>query len=132
MQICDDIESEDQQAAMSHHLPLEIYSFLSQRFVSVGGQGKPAEGEDPVTVPPSGSTKSRRGRGREGWDWLEKSKQEGNGEWPWVDQIPAIPTLTFLTLRLKTKCVWTSTSDLNAFVTYALSNISSCTPLTCS
>jgi len=127
-----DIESEDQQTAMSHRLPLEMYCFLLQWFASVADQEKPAEGEDPISVPPP--TKGRRGRG--GKTGTGKGtggrgqNRKATEEWSWADQIPAILALTSRTLRLKTKRVWTSTSDLDAFITYALLNISSCTPLT--
>lgn len=127
-----DIESEDQQTAMSHRLPLEMYCFLLQWFVSVASEGKPAEGEDPISAPPP--TKGRRGRGGKagtgkatGGRGQSKKTTE---QWSWADQIPAILALVSRTLRLKTKRVWTSTSDLDAFVTYASVDTSRCTLLT--
>jgi len=127
-----DIESEDQQTAMSHRLPLEMYCFLLQWFVSIANEGKPAEGDDAISVPLP--TKGRRGRGGKagtgkvtGGRGQSKKAAE---QWSWADQIPAILALVSRTLRLKTKRVWTSTSDLDAFITYALLNISHCTFLT--
>ena len=123
-----DIESEDQQTAMSHRLPLEMHCFLLQWFVSIADEGKPAEGEDPISVPP---TRGRRGRGgKSGTGRATMGRGQGKKaaeQWSWTDQIPAILVLISRTLRLKTKRVWTSTSDLDAFITYALLNTSHCT-----
>lgn len=116
-----DIESEDQQTAMSHRLPLEMYSFLLQWFVSIANEGKPADSEDPISVPPP--TKGRRGRGgKAGGGKLTGGRGQSKkavDQWSWADQIPAILALVSRTLRLKTKRVWTSTSDLDTFITYA-------------
>jgi len=116
-----DIESEDQQIAMSHRLPLEMYCFLLQWFVSIANEGKPAEGEDPISVPLP--TKGRRGRGgKTGTGKGTGGRGQGRKaveQWFWTDQIPGILALVSRTLRLKTKRVWTSTSDLDAFITYA-------------
>jgi condensin complex subunit 1 len=125
-----DIESEDQQTAMSHRLPLEMYCFLLQWFVSIADEGKPAEGEDPIPPP----TKGRRGRGGKAGTGKAtggrgQSKKAAE-QWSWADQIPAILALVSRTLRLKTKRVWTSTSDLDAFITYVLLNTPRCTFLT--
>jgi len=115
-----DIESEDQQTAMSHRLPLEMYCFLLQWFVSVADEGKPADGEDPISVLP---TKGRRGRGGKANSGKATGgrgqSKKGVEQWSWADQIPAILALVSRTLRLKTKRVWTSTSDLDTFITYA-------------
>jgi hypothetical protein len=121
-----DIESEDQQTATSHRLPLEMYCFLLQWFVSIADEGKPTEGEDIVSVPPP--TKGRRGRGGRGGAGKATGgrgqSKKAVEQWSWTDQIPAILALVSRALRLKTKRVWTSTSDLDAFVTYALLNTS--------
>lgn len=121
-----DIESEDQQTAMSHRLPLEMYCFLLQWFVSIADEGKPTEGEDPISVPPP--AKGRRGRGgRAGTGKATGGRGQSKkavDQWSWADQIPAILALVSRVLRLKTKRVWTSTSDLDAFITYAPLNIS--------
>ena len=127
-----DTESEDQQIAMSHRLPLEMYCFLLQWFVSIADEGKPAEGDDPISVPHP--TKGRRGRGGKAGTGKAaggrgQSKKAAE-QWFWADQIPGILALVSRTLRLKTKRVWTSTSDLDAFITYALLNISCYTFLT--
>lgn len=127
-----DIESEDQQTAMSHRLPLEMYCFLLQWFVSIADEGKLAEGEDPISVPPP--TKGRRGRGGKAGTGKAtggrgQSKKAAD-HWAWADQIPAILALVSRTLRLKTKRLWTSTSDLDTFITYALSSASRCALLT--
>ena len=124
-----DIESEDQQTAMAHRLPLEMYCFLLQWFVSIADEEKPAEGEDPISAPPP--TKGRRGRGgKAGTGKATGGRGQGKKtaeQWAWFDQIPIILAVISRTLRLKTKRVWTSPSDLDAFVTYALLNIFSCT-----
>jgi condensin complex subunit 1 len=121
-----DIESEDQQTAMSHRLPLEMYCFLLQWFVSIANEGKPTEGEDPISAPPP--ARGRRGRGgRAGAGKATGGRGQSKkavDQWSWADQIPAILALVSRALRLKTKRVWTSTSDLDAFVTYAPLNIS--------
>jgi condensin complex subunit 1 len=124
-----DIESVDQQTAMSHRLPLEMYCFLLQWFASIADKEKPGDGDDPISVPPP--TKGRRGRGGKagagkaaGGRGQSKKTAE---RWSWVDQIPGILALVSRTLRLKTKRVWTSTSDLDAFITYDLLNTSRCT-----
>ena len=127
-----DIESEDQQTAMSHRLPLEMYCFLLQWFVSIANEGKLAEGDDPISVPPP--TKGRRGRGGKAGTGKAtggrgQSKKAAEN-WAWADQIPAILALVSRTLRLKTKRLWTSPSDLDTFITYALSSASCCTLLT--
>ena len=113
-----DIESEDQQTAMSHRLPLEMYCFLLQWFVSIADEGKPVEGEDLIPVPP---TKSRRGRGGKAGTGKatggKSQSKKATEQWSWADQIPAILALVSRTLRLRTKRVWTSTSDLDAFIT---------------
>lgn len=128
-----DIESEDQQTAMSHRLPLEMYCFLLQWFVSIANEGKPTEGDDPISVPLP--TRGRRGRGGKagtgkGTGGRGQGKKAAE-QWSWADQIPAILALVSRTLRLKTKRVWTSTSDLDAFITYALPNTSRWIILTC-
>lgn len=127
-----DIESVDQQTAMSHRLPLEMYCFLLQWFASIADKEKPADGDDPISVPPS--TRGRRGRGGKGGTGKAaggrgQSKKAAE-RWSWVDQIPGILALVSRTLRLKTKRVWTSTSDLDAFITYALLSMLRCTFLT--
>lgn len=127
-----DIESVDQQTAMSHRLPLEMYCFLLQWFASIADKEKPADGDNPISVPPP--TRGRRGRGGKAGAGKAAS---GRGQskkavesWSWVDQIPGILALVSRTLRLKTKRVWTSTSDLDAFITYALLSMSCCAFLT--
>ena len=110
-----DVEQEDQQTFMSHKIPLEMYAFLLQWFVSAAEKVKaPAGEEEPETAAPA---RARRGRG--GKIFTARTPTAKRREaWTWIDQIPAALALINKALRLKTQRIWTTTSERDAFIRY--------------
>lgn len=105
-----DSKEEDQQAAMSHKTPLEMYAFLLNWFAAAADKVKsPGEGE--VTPQP----KSRRGRG--GRTAASRAPTKKVEEWTWIDQIPATLDLFTKAMKLKTHRIWMTTPERDAFIT---------------
>ncbi|KAG6333782.1 hypothetical protein ID866_5308 [Astraeus odoratus] len=105
-----DSREEDQQAAMSHKTPLEMYAFLLNWFVSAAEKVK-SSGEDEVA--PS-QPKARRGRiGKAGASRAVAKKEE----WTWMDQIPPTLELFAKAMKLKTHRIWVTTPERDAFIT---------------
>lgn len=114
-----DVETEDQQTAMAHKAPLEMYAFLLQWFVSVADNVK-SSGEDDLAslVAPA---KGRRGRGGKAAAAGKTASSRGQAskrteEWNWMDQIPGTLALICKVLRLKTMRLWTASTDRDTFI----------------
>jgi condensin complex subunit 1 len=131
-----DVESGDQAAYMAHKLPLELYAFLLQWFVTAAERVK-AQDEDGPAVPvpaPIATGKGRKGRGRSGktgsrvtggatsGSSAAKAKASvaafrGEERWTWEEQIP--PTLGLISrilVKLQTQRIWTTSAEREAFV----------------
>ncbi|KIJ62112.1 hypothetical protein HYDPIDRAFT_30664 [Hydnomerulius pinastri MD-312] len=106
-----DSREEDQQIAMAHKAPLEMYAFLLHWFVTAAEKVKaPGDEEAPQPQP-----KSRRGRGgKAGTSRAAAKKAE---VWTWVDQIPATLELFAKAMRLKTHRIWMTSPERDAFIT---------------
>lgn len=112
-----DIESGDQAAYSSHRLPLELFAFLLQWFVTAAEKVK---GKDDDGPPPP-TTKGRRGRGGKagGAKAARAAAARMEENWSWEQQIP--PTLTVISkvlvrLGMHWQRVWTTTTEREAFV----------------
>jgi len=108
-----DSKEEDQQAAMSHKTPLEMYAFLLNWFTSAADKVKSGEDELAQFQP-----KSRRGRG--GKSGTSRAAAKKGDEWTWADQIPATLELFAKAMKLKTHRIWVTTPERDAFITYVL------------
>lgn len=113
-----DLEQGDQQTFMAHRLPLEMYAFLLQWFVSAAEKVKSKSDED---VPAAPAPKPRRGRGGKVAGSRTVSKKDS--QWTWIDQIPGTLALISKVLRLKTHRIWTTTPDRDAFIKYVSSHL---------
>jgi condensin complex subunit 1 len=113
-----DIETADQQTAMEHKRPLEMYAFLLHWFVSVADNVKPTGDDDIVTK--AAPTKSRRGRGgKAATARTNTGRAQGNRqseEWAWIEQIPPTLALICKVLRLKTQRIWTASTDRDTLI----------------
>lgn len=108
-----DVEQEDQQTFMSHKLPLEMYAFLLQWFVSAAEKVKAPAEEEPATPAPARARKGRGGKTATARTPAAKRRES----WTWIDQIPTTLALIGKALRLKTHRIWTTTSERDAFIT---------------
>ncbi|KDQ52062.1 hypothetical protein JAAARDRAFT_62069 [Jaapia argillacea MUCL 33604] len=113
-----DLDNEDQQTAVSHKAPLEMYAFLLQWFVSAAEKVKGAgEEEDAPAVPVKGRKgKGGKAGGKAGTSRGTAAKQKG--EWTWAHQIP--PTLALISKilqRLRTQRIWTTTAERDTYIT---------------
>ncbi|KIM60515.1 hypothetical protein SCLCIDRAFT_1216792 [Scleroderma citrinum Foug A] len=106
-----DSKEEDQQAAMSHKTPLEMYAFLLNWFTSAADKVK-SGGEDGLA---QFQPKSRRGRG--GKSGTSRATAKKVEEWTWADQIPATLELFAKAMKLKTHRIWMTTPERDAFIT---------------
>jgi condensin complex subunit 1 len=113
-----DIETADQQAAMVHKGPLEMYAFLLHWFVNVADNVKSGGDDDIVAM--AAPVKGRRGRGgkatagRTNTGRAQANRQVE--EWTWMDQIPPTLALICKVLRLKTQRLWTASTDRDTFI----------------
>lgn len=109
-----DSREEDQQVAMAHKAPLEMYAFLLHWFVSASEKVKSRGEEDAPQPQPRG----RRGRGgKAGGSRAAARTVEG---WSWVDQIPGTLDLFAKAMKLKTHRIWMTSPERDAFITYVL------------
>jgi condensin complex subunit 1 len=116
-----DVEQEDQQTYMAHKMPLEMYAFLLQWFVTAAEKVKMSEDEEAAPATPA--PKSRKGRGAKagsGRATTRVAAAKKNGTWTWIDQIPGTLNLISKVLRLKTQRIWTTTADRDTFITCVL------------
>ncbi|KAG2065165.1 hypothetical protein BDR04DRAFT_1033409, partial [Suillus decipiens] len=90
-----DSKEEDQQIVMAHKLPLEMYAFLVNWFVSAVEKVK-AMGEE--NAPPA-PVKARRGWG--GKTGASRAVAKKTAQWMWIDQIPGTLELICKALKLK-------------------------------
>lgn len=107
-----DIDEGNQATFIAHKLPLEMYAFLLQWFVSAAEKVKTSDDEEAQPTP--AASKSRRGRGGKVVQSRAANKKDGN--WTWVDQIPNTLAVISKVLRLKTHRIWTTTPDRDAFI----------------
>ena len=109
-----DVEHEDQQTAAAHKMPIEMYAFLLQWFVTAAEKVKAREdGDDaPVAPPPKG----RRGRGGKAAGSRATAAAKKRVNWTWADQIPPTLALISKVLRLKTQRIWTTTAERDTFI----------------
>ncbi|KAJ6465485.1 non-SMC mitotic condensation complex subunit 1-domain-containing protein [Mycena vulgaris] len=109
-----DLEHEPPQVFMTHKVPLEMYAFLIQWFVSAAEKVKQADGDAPATPAPK-ARKARGGKtaaaGRSG-----RTANAKKAEWTWVDQIPATLNLISKVLRLSSLRIWTTSAEKEAFI----------------
>ncbi|KAG2072264.1 hypothetical protein BDR04DRAFT_1134704, partial [Suillus decipiens] len=103
-----DSKEKDQQIVMAHKLPLEMYAFLVNWFVSAVEKVK-AMGEE--NAPPA-PVKARRGWG--GKTGASRAVAKKTAQWMWIDQIPGTLELICKALKLKTHRVWVTR---DAFIT---------------
>ncbi|KIL63463.1 hypothetical protein M378DRAFT_107274 [Amanita muscaria Koide BX008] len=109
-----DIDSGNQQ---SHKLPLELYAFLLQWFVSSAEKMKPSEDEDAPAA--AAGTKSKRGRGGKAGTGRAAGRAAASRRretFTWMDNIPATLSLVSKVLRLQTQRIWTTTAERDTFI----------------
>ena len=112
-----DVEQEDQQNFMAHKIPLEMYAFLLQWFVTAAERVTATDDGDPVAAP--APAKSRRGRGGKAGSSRTatgRAAAKNNETWTWIDQIPATLALISKVLRLRTQRIWTTTAERDTFI----------------
>ena len=102
-------------------IPLEMYAFLLQWFVSaaekVKGSSSAGADDDDNNASPVGA-KVRKGRKTGGVDRTPAAAGKKNEAWSWIDQIPALLTVICKTLRIKTHRIWTTSPERDVFITY--------------
>ncbi|KAJ7677367.1 non-SMC mitotic condensation complex subunit 1-domain-containing protein [Mycena rosella] len=109
-----DVEQEAPQVYLAHKVPLEMYAFLLQWFVSAVEKVKSADGDAPGTPAP----KARKPRGGKAAA-SGRSARAGNAkkpEWTWIEQIPTTLNLISKVLRLSTQRIWTTTAEKDTFI----------------
>lgn len=111
-----DLETGDPQTYMAHKLPLEMYAFLLNWFVTAVEKVKVSEDD----APPPAAGKAKRGRGGKAGATRGGRSAAGkkNDSWTWQDQI--VPTLTLIckVLRLPSPRIWTTTAERDTFITF--------------
>jgi len=102
-----DIEGGDQPTYTAHKMPLEIYAFLLNWFVSAAERVKaPEEGEmqAPVAKGRKKTTKTA-------------SKKAVDVAWTWKDQItPTLKLICKFLHSVQTQRIWTTTAERDAFI----------------
>ncbi|KAJ6448906.1 non-SMC mitotic condensation complex subunit 1-domain-containing protein [Mycena sanguinolenta] len=102
------------QVYLVHKVPLEMYAFLLQWFVSAAEKVKQVDGDGPATPAPK-TRKPRGGKaaatGRSG-----RTAASKKAEWTWIDQIPTTLNLISKVLRLSTQRIWTTTAEKDTFI----------------
>ncbi|KAJ7454842.1 non-SMC mitotic condensation complex subunit 1-domain-containing protein [Mycena latifolia] len=109
-----DLDQESAQVYCAHKVPLEMYAFLLQWFVSAAEKVKQADGDGPATPAP----KARKPRGGKAAA-SGRSARGANAkkaEWTWMGQIPATLNLISKVLRLSTQRIWTTTAEKDTFI----------------
>ncbi|KZT24887.1 hypothetical protein NEOLEDRAFT_1156610 [Neolentinus lepideus HHB14362 ss-1] len=109
-----DVDHEDQQTYLTHKMPLEMYAFLLQWFVSAAEKVKATDNEEEAPAP--APTRARRGKGGKAGTSRVAAKQKNSTAWTWVNQIPGTLGLISKTLRIKTQRIWTTTAERDTFV----------------
>ncbi|KAG2156915.1 non-SMC mitotic condensation complex subunit 1-domain-containing protein [Suillus bovinus] len=107
-----DSKEEDQQIVMAHKLPLEMYAFLVNWFVSAAEKVKATGEEDAPPAP----VKARRGRGGKAGTSRAAAAKKAE-QWTWIDQIPGTLELICKALKLKTHRIWVTSPERDAFIT---------------
>lgn len=113
-----DIESGDQSTYTSHKIPLELFAFLLQWFVTAAEKVK-GKGDD---GPPAPAPKARRGRGgKAGGSRSARAAAAARMDenWSWEEQVP--PTLALISkilvkLAMHWQRIWTTNTEREAFV----------------
>ena len=103
-----DMESGEQEAYMSHKLPLELYAFLLAWFAKASEKVKSGDDDGPAPAKP------KRGRGGR---TASRNVGKRTETWSWQSQIPETLNLILKVLRLQTQRIWTNTPDKNSFLT---------------
>ncbi|RPD66651.1 hypothetical protein L226DRAFT_557654 [Lentinus tigrinus ALCF2SS1-7] len=106
-----DVDEEDQQTFMVHKMPLEMYAFLLNWFVTAAEKVKAAGEEDA----PAPAPKPKRGRGGKAATSRAAAKKPRE-EWSWTDQIPATLALIAKVLRLKVQKIWQTSGEKDIFI----------------
>ncbi|KAJ7052444.1 non-SMC mitotic condensation complex subunit 1-domain-containing protein [Mycena amicta] len=104
-------EHEPPQVYTAHKLPIEMYAFLLQWFVSAAEKVKQPDPDAPATPAP----KARKPRGGKS-STKSRTTSKKTAEWTWVDQIPAMLNLISKVLRLSSQRIWTTTAERDAFI----------------
>ncbi|TEB34024.1 ARM repeat-containing protein [Coprinellus micaceus] len=111
-----DVKTGDQEAYMSHRVPLDLYAFLLAWFSIASEKVKGGEDETPAPA-----AKSRRGRGGKAAGGRTASRATGakrTETWSWQSQAPDVLHLILRVLeQLQTQRIWTSSVDRAAFLT---------------
>lgn len=103
---------EDPQSSTIFKMPLEMYAFLLQWFVSAAEKVKVSDdGEDA----PAPQTKARRGRGGKAAAGRTAAAKKRTA-WTWDKSIPGLLSLICRVLRLKTQRIWTTTTERDEFI----------------
>ncbi|KAJ7178708.1 non-SMC mitotic condensation complex subunit 1-domain-containing protein [Mycena crocata] len=102
------------QVYLTHKVPLEMYAFLLQWFVSAAEKVKQTDGDTPGTPAP----KARKARGGKtaAAGRTARGANSKKTEWTWSDQIPATLNLISKVLRLSTQRIWTTTAEKDTFI----------------
>ncbi|KAJ6460387.1 non-SMC mitotic condensation complex subunit 1-domain-containing protein [Mycena vitilis] len=101
------------QVYLAHKVPLEMYAFLLQWFVSAVEKVKQTDGDGPAT--PAPKTRKPRG-GKTAAAGRSRTTAAKKAEWTWIDQIPATLNLISKVLRLSTQRIWTTTAERDTFI----------------
>ncbi|KAJ7510292.1 non-SMC mitotic condensation complex subunit 1-domain-containing protein [Mycena galericulata] len=107
-----DLDQEAPQVYLVHKVPLEMYAFLLQWFVSAAEKVKKVDGDGPATPAP----KARKPRGGKTAAAGRSARTTKKSEWTWSDQIPATLNLISKVLRLSTQRIWTTTAEKDTFI----------------
>lgn len=111
-----DIESGEQATDSSHRIPLELFGFLLQWFVTAAEHIKGGDGASVAPAP-----KARRGRGGKaaGARAAKAAAARMEETWSWQDHIPAtlvVISKVLVKLGMHWQKVWQTTTERETFV----------------
>ncbi|CDO72557.1 hypothetical protein BN946_scf184983.g40 [Trametes cinnabarina] len=110
-----DVDEEDQHTFMAHKMPLEMYAFLLNWFVSAAKKVKAAGDDDLPAQTTTTTTKSKHGRGGKAAASRSTARKPSE-EWSWQDQIPHTLKLISHVLHLKSQRIWQTSAERENFI----------------
>lgn len=108
-----DIETGDQHTYMAHKMPLEMYAFLLNWFVTAAEKVKaPEEGDAPAPA-----AKGRKGKAKA--PARGAASKKNSTSWTWQEQI--VPTLNLVGKflhNIQSQRLWLTTAERDTFIRY--------------
>ncbi|KAF8890031.1 non-SMC mitotic condensation complex subunit 1-domain-containing protein, partial [Gymnopilus junonius] len=109
-----DIETGDQHTYMAHKMPLEMYAFLLNWFVTAAEKVKASEeGDAPAAAP---AAKGKKGKGKA--PARGAASKKNSTTWTWQEQV--VPTLNLIAKflnNIQSQRLWLTTAERDTFIT---------------